>query len=167
MDLTSRRRPRATLAAVLAALLLALLSTLTNGAGLSPTPVLAHGPTSGVAYDPTPGPATRPAYGQAAAAVEDAAAGAGHRDTGTRVDGGCDTDCAVRAAVRQESPGEHPAPRSHPVAGAQRTTAPPPGAGARLRAPAPPLAVAPPPLSPGLERAPPRRPAPDAPFPSP
>jgi hypothetical protein len=102
----SSARPRV---AVLAAVVLALLAVL------------------GIA-GPPPGATGEPAAG--------AVAGAGrHGDTGPRADDGCDTECAVRAAPRQEPHSEQPAPRGLLATCVAGTDVIPPAA-ARLPAPA-------------------------------
>ncbi|MFE6409808.1 hypothetical protein ACFVOR_23080 [Streptomyces sp. NPDC057837] len=133
----SRRRSPGRGVAVLAAVLLTLLTAL---GGVPPGP--AAGPPSA------------------------AVAAAGHPGTGPRADDDRDGTCAVRAAARHESPGEPSPPRCPAAVGARRTDAPAALTGAPSPARATPLTSVPPCSSPDLERAPPRRPAPDAPFPS-
>ncbi|MER8224329.1 hypothetical protein ABTZ58_27825 [Streptomyces sp. NPDC094143] len=168
---TSRWRSRAFLVALLTAVALTLLTAFTAGSPPVPTAHQASGPTTDPTPSSTPDPTADPTAGASAdptpaPAPDPAAAAGGPPESGTHVDEGCDGGCAARVAARQESQGEHPAPRCHPAGGARRTAVAPAGAGARPAAPDPPLACARPPLSPDLERAPPHRPAPDAPFPS-
>ncbi|MEU2281483.1 hypothetical protein ABZ614_05815 [Streptomyces sp. NPDC013178] len=98
---TGSTRPPAV--AVLTAVVLVLLAAL----GIA-------GPPPGATGEP-PGTAA-PATGAASAAGR-------HWDTGPRADDGCDTACTVRAATRQESHSEHPAPRGCLVTCGQGTDA--------------------------------------------